>query len=358
MSYDYLIYGYAFACTFALAWGGTRLVRYLALRYEVLDQPGHRKMHAEPMPLLGGVAIVGAFYLFALGHIGSLMLLTQFGDDWIEDRLLHFLGEDAQIKVAGLLAGGFLIFLLGVVDDLVALKPWLKLVGQIVAAAVLVLSGMRVELFVLGDFWLSAGVTILWVVLLTNSMNFLDNMDGLCAGTCIIACLSFFLCVQSDDTLVRVLLMMMVGASGGFLYYNISPARIFMGDAGSMFCGYMLATVAVLGTFHIESTPSRIAVAAPVLALSVPLFDTLSVVYLRWRNGQNIMLGDKRHFSHRLVDLGMSPKQAVEFIYLVAIVTGLGAALLPLLDAGGTLIIIAQTVGVYSLIVILMNAAR
>ncbi|MBI1319492.1 MAG: undecaprenyl/decaprenyl-phosphate alpha-N-acetylglucosaminyl 1-phosphate transferase [Candidatus Hydrogenedens sp.] len=358
MSYDYLIYAYAFFCTFVLSWFGTRAVRWFALRYKILDQPGHRKMHAEPMPLLGGVAIVGAFYIFALGHIGGLMLLTQFGDDWIEHQLLQFLGEDAQVKVAGLLAGGVLIFLLGVVDDLYALKPWLKLVGQIVAAAVLVMSGIRLELFVLGNFWMSAAVTMLWIVLLTNSLNFLDNMDGLCAGVCIISCLSFFLCVQADDTLVRVLLMMMVGGAGGFLYYNLAPARIFMGDAGAMFCGYLLATIAVLGTFHVESTPSRIAVAAPVLALSVPLFDTLSVVYIRFRSGQNIMLGDKRHFSHRLVDLGMSPRQAVEFIYLVAIVVGLGAAMLPLLDLGGTLIILAQTVGVYSLIVILMNAAR
>ncbi|MFM1919435.1 MAG: hypothetical protein RLZZ303_1069, partial [Candidatus Hydrogenedentota bacterium] len=254
--------------------------------------------------------------------------------------------------------GGVVIFTLGVVDDLMVLTPWVKLFGQIVAAAVLVLSGLRIEMFVFSNLWISAGVTILWVVLLTNSLNFLDNMDGLCAGVSIIACLSFFLCVQTDDTLVRVILMLLAGAAGGFLYFNLNPARIFMGDAGAMFCGYMLATVTVLGTFHVESTPSRIAVAAPLLALSVPLFDTLSVVYIRWRSGQHIMLGDKRHFSHRLVDLGMSHRQAVEFIYLVAAVVGLGAALLPMLDLGGTLIIIAQTVGVYLLIVLLMRSAR
>jgi len=355
---DFAIYAYLFLLTFSISWVGTLTVRHLALRFEVLDRPGHRKMHDEPMPLLGGVAMVGAFYLVAVGHIAVLSLATQFGNDWMEQRLLLFLGEDAQIKVAGLLAGGFLVFLLGVADDLYALTPWIKLFGQVVAAAVLVLSGIRLEIFVLSTWWLSAAVTILWVVMITNSMNFLDNMDGLSAGVTVIAALSFFLCVQADDTLVRVLLMLVVGAAGGFLYFNLNPARIFMGDAGSMFCGYMLATVAVLGTFHVESTPSRIAVAAPIIALSVPLFDTISVVYLRFINGQSIMLGDKRHFSHRLVELGMSPRQAVDFIYLVAIVVGLGAALLPLLDLGGTLIILAQTAGVYMLIVILMNASR
>jgi UDP-GlcNAc:undecaprenyl-phosphate GlcNAc-1-phosphate transferase len=189
-------------------------------------------------------------------------------------------------------------------------------------------------------------------------MNFLDNMDGLCGGVTVIACLSFFLCVQTNDTLVRVLLMLLAGATGGFLYHNLAPARIFMGDAGAMFNGYMLATVTVLGTFHVETTPSRIAVAAPLIALSVPLFDTLSVVWIRWRLGQHIMLGDKRHFSHRLVELGMTPRRAVEFIFMVAAVLGLGAALLPLVDLGGTLIILAQTAGVYMLIVILMRARR
>jgi UDP-GlcNAc:undecaprenyl-phosphate GlcNAc-1-phosphate transferase len=355
---EYAIYAYTFVATFLLSLFGTFGMRRFAVRLGVLDNPGHRKVHVEPVPLLGGVGIVGAFYLFALAHIIGLALLSLSGNTWMEQNLLNFLGEDAKIKVAGFLAGGFLIFVVGVVDDVKALSPWVKLIGQIAAASVLVMSGLRIEMFIFSNFWMSAAVTIFWVVLLTNSMNFLDNMDGLCGGVSVIACLSFFLCVQSDDTLVRVLLMLLAGATGGFLYHNLHPAKIFMGDAGSMFNGYMLATVTVLGTFHVETTPSRIAVAAPLLALSVPLFDTLSVIYIRWRAGQHIMLGDKRHFSHRLVDLGMSHRQAVEFILLVASVVGLGAALLPLLDLGGTLIIIAQTVGVYLLIVLLMRAAR
>jgi len=354
----FLIYAYALTLTCLLSVGLTELVRRLALRWNVLDHPGERKVHRAPMPLMGGVAIVAAFYLVTVGHIAALALMRQFGMEWIEENLLLFLGEGGRYKVAGILAGGIIIFVLGVVDDFWALSPWVKLLGQVVAATVLVLSDLRIEMFILTEWWMSATVTIFWVVLIINALNFLDNMDGLCAGVAVIAAFSFFLTVQTEDHLVRLILMIFAGAVGGFLYHNLNPARIFMGDAGSMFNGYILAAVALLGTYHVTGTPSRMAVAAPLLALSVPLFDTISVVYIRWRAGAPIMKGDKRHFSHRLVDLGMPQRQAVEFIYLVAAVVGLGGALLPLLSQEASLIILAQTVGVFLLIVILMNAGK
>lgn len=357
----YLIYAYAFGLAFALSLLITFLVRRMALRWGVLDHPGERKIQPEPMPLLGGVGIVAAFYLVIGLHIAGFALLSTVGQRWLEESLFLFLGEGHQIKLAGLLAGGLMIFLLGVVDDFRPLGAWVKLGGQIASAAVLVLSGMRMQFFDM-PLWISIPVTIFWVVLLTNSMNFLDNMDGLSGGIAIIAAFSFFLCVQSyaDEAnhFVRLLLMIFAGAVGGFLYHNLNPAKIYMGDAGAMFCGYLLATVAVTGTFHVQGESSALAVAAPLLALSVPLFDTITVVFLRWRAGVPIMQGDRRHFSHRLVDLGMSSRQAVEFIFLVAGVLGLGGALLHLLDTNGTLIIIAQAVGVFCLIVLLMNAGN
>ena len=133
---------------------------------------------------------------------------------------------------------------------------------------------------------------------------------------------------------------------------------MFMGGAGWMFCGFILGSVAVLGTFYTTSSPSRIAIAAPLLALCVFLFDSLSVILIRVRNGESIMKGDKRHFSHRLVELGMTPRQAVEFIFLVAAVTGLGGALLSQVGVSGTLVILGQTIGIFLLIVLLMNAVR
>lgn len=355
----YYIFALALSFSFFMSVAMTGLVRRVALHLDFLDHPGERKVHETPIPLMGGVAIWVTFNVVLLGAVASLLLMRQFGDVWLLRQLQAEFGPNAITKVTGLLAGGFLIFLLGVVDDRLALKPELKLVGQIAAAVVLVLSGMRIELFVLSNWWLSALITILWVVMLTNSLNFLDNMDGLSAGVSIIAAFSFFLAVQPHNQfLVRLVLLVFAGSVAGFLCHNLSPARIFMGDAGAMFCGYVLASVAIMGTFHVETTPSPIAVAAPILALSVPLFDTLSVVYIRWRSGQSIMKGDKRHFSHRLVDLGMSPRQAVEFIFLVAAVTGLSGALLSHVGLNGTIVILAQTVGVYLLIVLLMNAGK
>ena len=360
---SYVIYISALAGAFFLAVILTYLVRVVAIRWGIFDQPGHRKMHEEPMPLMGGVAIFISFNILILGFLAVLAVSNRFGIDWIEENLLLFLGENGLRKLGGILAGAFLIFLLGIVDDLMSLTPWVKLVGQIAAAGVLVASGIHLDFFILTDhWWLYTPVTIFWVVLMTNSLNFLDNMDGLCGGVSVIAAFSFFLCVSPDDALVRLLLMVFAGSVGGFLYHNLSPARIFMGDAGSMFNGYFLATIAVMGTFHIHAseTSSPIAAAAPLLALSVPLFDTFSVIYIRLRNGESIMMGDKRHFSHRLVELGMTPRQAVEFIFLVAGAVGLGGALLPMFDRGGigAFIILAQTVGVFLLIVLLMNAGR
>jgi UDP-GlcNAc:undecaprenyl-phosphate GlcNAc-1-phosphate transferase len=328
--------------------------------------------------LLGGVAIYLAFNLVILINLAILLRSPSLGFSWLETNVLAFFGEQNVRPLIGVFAGGFIIFLLGVVDDLKALSPEVKLIGQIVAGFVLVLSGVHVDFFVdsiLYRFEFFAGMpeltfgyvtatiagamTIFWVVLMTNAMNLLDNMDGLCGGVSGIAALSFFLCVlPQQEYFVSVLLMAFAGSVAGFLYHNLNPARIFMGDAGAMFCGYILATVAVLGTFYTESNASQIAVAAPLLALCVPLFDTARVMYIRWRRGESIMKGDKRHFSHRLVELGMTPRQAVEFIFLVAGVTGLGGALIGRVGAMGTAVVLAQTAGIFLLIVLLMRAGK
>lgn len=375
----YLIFSYALIESFLVAIVLTMVMRRVALRMGVVDTPGERKMHSEPVPLLGGVAIYLTFNLVILANLAALLIAPQLGFSWIEDNVLSFLGENTLRPLGGIFAGAFIIFLLGIVDDIKDLSPEIKLTGQLAAALILVLSGIRLDVFLepllrefsffdtmqedrlaFISFVASSGLTVFWVVMMTNAMNFLDNMDGLCGGVSGIAALSFFLCVlPQQEYFVCVLLMVFAGATAGFLYHNLNPARIFMGDAGSMFCGYILATVAVVGTFYTESTSSsRIAVAAPLLALCVPLFDMFSVVYIRWQNRESIMKGDKRHFSHRLVELGMTSRQAVEFIFLVAAVTGLGGALLSQVGTMGTVVILAQTAGIFLLIVLLMNAGR
>ncbi|MFP4502200.1 MAG: MraY family glycosyltransferase [Candidatus Hydrogenedentota bacterium] len=368
-SNPYVIYAYALVVSFLLAAALTEAVRRFALHFKIMDQPGDRKMHHTPVPLLGGVAIVLTFILFLGTHLVMVSRAAGFALGSLEDNLRGMLGEDHRVKLAGIVSGGLIIFALGLWDDLRALRPRTKLMGQVLAALLLVFCGLRIRMFLFDDslrpellaLVLSGGITVFWVVLVTNSLNLLDNMDGLCGGVSIIAALSFFLAVQShegEQEFVRLLLMVFAGSVGGFIYHNLSPARIFMGDAGAMFSGYFLATVALLGTFHVPETASRVAVAAPILALAVPLFDTASVVLIRWRSGESIWLGDKRHFSHRLVELGMTPRQAVEFIFLVAGVVGLGGALLSLVNRLGTFIILAQTAGVFLLIVLLMNASR
>lgn len=357
---QYIFYSYFLGVTFVVSLLLTWVMRHLAYRWNILDHPVGHKSHKEPTPLLGGAAIFLSFYLVLLIHLGLLVLLRPLGFGWVYDNLLRVFGEDSAFKLAGILTAGVLIFLLGIVDDMHVLSPWMKLLGQIVVAGVLVAFGLRIRAFIFTDPISSSLATIFWVVLMVNSMNLLDNMDGLSGGVSIIAAATFFLCVQPYTTyfMVRVLLVIFAGAVAGFLVFNLPPARIFMGDSGAMFCGYFLATVAIVGTFHLTGVSSRIAIVAPVMALSVPLFDTLSVIYIRWRNGDSIMLGDKRHFSHRLVEVGMRPPMAVYFIYLVAAIVGLNGALLPKLDIPGTAILITQTLGIFMLIVLLMNAGK
>jgi UDP-GlcNAc:undecaprenyl-phosphate GlcNAc-1-phosphate transferase len=359
----YLIYAYALALSFGLSTLLTWLVRRLAIRWRILDHPGERKMQSEPVPLMGGLAIFSTFVIVLVVNLALLEPVRVFGFEWLEFNVLEFLGRDVMYKLIGLVAGSFIIFSLGIVDDIYTLNPEKKLIGQVLAAFIVVLSGIRLDLF-LGKFFFSEWaavaasvlLTMFWIILLTNSMNFLDNMDGLSGGVAVIAALSLFLCLMPQDTFVCVLLAVFAGAVAGFLIFNLHPARIYMGDAGSMFCGFFLSVAAILATFYTPDTPSRVAILAPLVALSVPLFDTASVIYIRLRRGESIMKGDKRHFSHRLVDLGMTPIQAVGFIFLVATVTGFGAILLRQVNVWGAAAIIAQTLGLFSLIVILMNA--
>lgn len=361
----YLIYAVTLGLSFGISMGLTSVVRHLALRWQILDHPGERKMQREAVPLLGGVSIIVTFYVMVIGSLVLVQPVREFGIQWLETHVFQFLGEDHEIKLLGIFAGGVLIALLGLTDDLKALRPWLKLLGQCVAAAVLVLSDMKLDLF--SEAWLGAWpltsyivsslLTVLWVVFMTNSMNLLDNMDGLSAGVAAIAAFSFFICaLRTDEAFICVLLMVFAGSVLGFLIHNLYPARIYMGDTGAMFCGYILATLSILITFYNESTPSRIAIAAPLLALSVPIFDTVSVVFIRWRAKVPVFEGDRRHFSHRLVNIGMTQQQAVEFIYLVAAVTGLGAGLLRQVNTIGTIIILAQTCGLFLLLVLIMSA--
>ncbi len=283
-----------------LAVGGTPAVRWLALKLGVIDKPAARKIHAAPVPLLGGVAIYGAF----------IVALFLFGDR-------RYVNE-----VVGIFVGASLVSLMGAIDDSRGLGAYVKLAGQLIAAGVLVLSGVQVQL---GPAWLNVAITLLWVVGITNAMNLLDNMDGLSGGIAMIAAIFFtLLAALSNQYLVGALAATLAGASAGFLFYNWNPAYIFMGDAGSLFLGFLLAAVAIKLRF--PSNSITVTWMIPLLVLAVPIFDTSLVFISRLRRGQNpLTTPGKDHISHRLAFLTGSRREAVLICYLLAAAVGLTA---------------------------------
>ena len=296
-----------FASALVMAIGGTPVARRIALRLGIIDQPNARKLHVDPIPLLGGLAIYGAF-------IAAVLL---FGNRFRLNELVS------------ILVGASLMSFLGVWDDRRGLSPLLKLVGQFMAASILVLSGVRIGTFP----WepLNIAVTLGWVVVITNAMNLLDNMDGLSGGVGATAAIFFLLlAAMNDQYLVGALSAALVGACLGFLVYNFNPATIFMGDAGSLFLGFILAAVGIKLRF-----PEGLQIVTwmvPVLIMGLPLFDTALVIVSRLRRGFNpLTTPGKDHVSHRLVAMGYTRREAVLICYLIC--AGLGVVALYITQA-------------------------
>jgi UDP-GlcNAc:undecaprenyl-phosphate GlcNAc-1-phosphate transferase len=275
--------------------------------------------------------------------------------------LLHQSG-----KLWVLLAGGSVLMLLGLADDRRGLDWRLRLfVQSAVAVAVVSLGGhWRMSLFV--DLpWLTGALSVLWIVGLVNSFNMLDNMDGLSAGVAAIAAAMFaamMLLIPRPDNhqpqlFIAGFLLVIVGALVGFLWHNRPPARLFMGDAGSYLVGYLLAMATLSGTFAGGDMP-KYAVLGPLCVLAVPLYDTATVVLIRLRSGRSPFVGDKSHFSHRLVELGLSKPRAVLTIYLATATCGLGALLLHDVDARGAVVVGLMVACTLALVAILETVGR
>lgn len=336
------------------------IMKTLAFRYNVLDHPGYHKTHIQVHPLLGGGAIWGSFIAVILTGVGFLGL-AKLGALSAFPELQRMLLSQFPIFVAalpellGLLGGGLLIFTLGLLDDIrgVGFSYKMKFAVQLLAAVILVVSGIRLE-FLPYSFlnWL---VTVLWVVGITNSFNLLDNMDGLSSGTAlIISIILGILTIQQGQYFSALLLLTLAGSLLGFLRYNFFPSSIFMGDAGSLFIGYILAALTVSNSYVTTRSISQLPIVVPVLVLGVPLFDTFSVMVIRWKEHRPLFVGDNSHFSHRLVELGMSVRQAVVFIYLVTLCVGVSAILIPELNILGSIIVLMQETLVFGLITLLM----
>ncbi|MCX7886973.1 MAG: undecaprenyl/decaprenyl-phosphate alpha-N-acetylglucosaminyl 1-phosphate transferase [Verrucomicrobiae bacterium] len=349
-----LAYLYVFDVSFALALVLSPLCERLSFQWKFLDQPDQqRKLHPRPMPLLGGLAVFAAFALNIL--INYFVFLPLFGA-WAPEELATQIPAalTARAKLLVVLTGAAAMLALGAYDDKRELKPIPKLIAQFLIAALLWLAGIRITLFIPSQL-ASFILTTLWIVTVTNAMNFLDNMDGLCAGVALVCSLLFaFIAAVQQQHLVCLLALALAGALLGFLPHNFKPARIFLGDSGSHFIGYMLAVLPVITTFYQEATArTHLPVLIPVLVLAVPLADMALVCWMRWRRGQPITAGDTSHISHRLLKLGLPETWAVTLIYLITLTLGLGATVLLWAEPIAAAIVLAQAIGILAIVTLL-----
>ena len=303
----------------------TPMVKNLAIRVKAVDVPKDgRRMHDHPIPRMGGLAIF-------LGFLLSVLL---------------FLDLNAQMR--GMLLGAVIIVVLGIFDDIYALSAKLKFVVQIAAACVAGFSGNRIEglvavlsgnvietlsnpnVFSADPYWnlgiLAVPATVIWIVAITNAVNLIDGLDGLACGVSTISSMTLLvIALVVSEGNVAILMAALAGGCIGFLPYNMNPAKIFMGDTGSTFLGYILAVVSIQGLFKFYTI---ISFAVPFLMLGLPIFDTCFAFIRRIAHGQSPMHADRSHVHHRLIDMGFNQKQAVAVLYVISAILGLSAVVL------------------------------
>ena len=355
---------------FVISFAVTGLMRRLAPRWGLIDRPAGRKMHQRPTALGGGIGIwLGIVVPLVAAQMAAFVLTRTSPPEWFPTEVaLHL---DGVLNRAGqmwsILAATTILAAMGLMDDIRDL-PWLpRLLVQLAVAWGLTAAGVKATFF-LPIPWLGTAVTIVWILVLVNSFNFLDNMDGLSAGVGLIAAVLFAVVMLSSTSEPRWLvgggLLVLAGSLAGFLWHNRPPARIFMGDSGSYLVGLLLATMTVLGTFYEESDggTGRHVILAPLCILAIPLYDFCSVILIRLRQRRSPFHPDQSHFSHRLVELGLRPGHAVLTIYLATLTTGLGALLLYELRAErrwtGALLIISLICCVLAIVAILETVGR
>jgi UDP-GlcNAc:undecaprenyl-phosphate GlcNAc-1-phosphate transferase len=311
---------------FGLVFLGTPLVKKLAYKIKALDEPTDRKVHHQPMPRLGGLAICLGFWL-------TVLLTTEMTG-----------------KLYGLLAGGLLITLVGVVDDVKGVTAWQKLAVQIVAAGIVLYAGVRVDFIthplngiVSLGYW-SYPLTLLWIIGITNALNLIDGLDGLAAGVSAIAAVTLGVIAYLETSQQAAMLAFILAASIlGFLKYNFHPAQIFMGDTGSLFLGFNLSVLAIIG---LTKSATIISLFLPVIVLGIPILDTLFAIVRRYSGGRPIFSADKEHLHHRLLRLGLTHRRTVLAMYGVSIVLSFSAIVMALVTtAQGMLVMVALILG-------------
>ena len=341
-------------------------VKFHAQGLRLIDMPNERKVHTQPIPRGGGLGIwLGVLSVFLIGTLA--VALASYSPSMLPESI----PESLRLMVPGLwsklgsiwllLAGGSVVAILGLMDDRFGLDWRVRIAVEFAVAAAIVY-GLQLQLTAYIDLpWLTPILSVIWIVMLINSFNMLDNMDALSAGVAAIisGMLALMLLTTSEPSqrepqlFVAVMALALLGGLIGFLKHNWPPASIFMGDSGSYFVGYWIAVTTLLSTYSGSSGQAPHAVFAPLCLLAIPIYDTLSVIAIRLREGRSPFQADKKHFSHRLVELGMTKKQAVGTIYLATLTCSLGALLLPRTDwigAGLVLLIVLAMLGLIALL--------
>ncbi|MTI80563.1 MAG: undecaprenyl/decaprenyl-phosphate alpha-N-acetylglucosaminyl 1-phosphate transferase [Firmicutes bacterium] len=316
----------------------TPLVRRLAFKINAIDKPDERKVHTGLMPRMGGLAVYLSFAI-------AVLLLRPI-----------------SLPITGLLFGGLLIVLVGIVDDIKGLPAKVKLVGQILAALAVIPFGIQVDFItnpLTGGIYNDLGVfviplTVFWIISVTNAVNLIDGLDGLASGTSMIAALTVAAVAWKQGMSyggtnthfeVAILALILAGAVFGFLRYNFHPAKIFLGDTGSMFLGYCLAVLAIMG---LTKSATVISVFIPIVILGIPLLDTFFAIVRRCYKQQPIFKPDKEHLHHRLMAMGLTHRQTVLAIYCISAFMGASAYLLNVITTDRAILLLA----VMSLVII------
>lgn len=322
MAHNWLLYMAAFATSFAISLVTTPFSKKVAYKFHAIDYPKSRGLNKEPMPRMGGIAIV-------LGFIITVLLLTPFVNGFHSKQFIGFI------------IGGIIIVILGILDDIYELSAKFKFLIQIIAAIVVISTGTRIDV-IMWPFWqylkpFSPIITFVWIIGLVNAVNLIDGVDGLAAGVTSIAALCLMiLCILSGSELAVVLSAILAGSCLGFLPRNFSPAEIYMGDTGSTFLGYVLAVSSCIGVYKSYAILSII---IAVLAMALPILDTLFAMIRRAVQHKPIMGADRGHLHHRLIDSGYSHKQAVMILYGLSIISAVIAILIAIQDFRATIIV-------------------
>jgi UDP-GlcNAc:undecaprenyl-phosphate GlcNAc-1-phosphate transferase len=344
------------AVSFVISWIGTYLIMRIAPKLGFVDKPGGHKVHTNPKPLGGGVAI---FLGFALPLVIVLLIVkvSHAPSDELQSALRS--GAVRQTPMALTFLGMCLVLhTVGLIDDKKPLGPFLKLIIQLIAAATLSICFKEMRILTTLGTIPSIALATLWIVGITNAFNFLDNMDGLSAGVAAVCTTAFLVTTLTiHQWFVAASLALLLGSLLGFLFWNFPPAKIFMGDSGSLVIGFVLGVLTVRTTFlppGVDWGAGWYAVFAPVIVLALPLYDLIVVSIIRMSRGKSPFVGDTNHFSHRLVARGMSKRTAVLCLYLITAATSIAAILLPHVTSTlAALLIICQTVLILGVVALL-----